>query len=153
MKPFRFLGRSIRDAFKSVVRNFSLSIAAVACTMITLVLVAVAVIITFNVKNISKNLEKELTIVVYLNKDTTDERVEYLEAAFLQIENVEEVTFKDADEWKLDMTEFSDTYKSALDYLEENPLLDAFIVKVKDVTDLKGTAEVIRTYENVESAD
>ena len=153
MKPFRFLGRSIRDAFKSVVRNFSLSIAAVACTMITLVLVAVAVIITFNVKNISKNLEKELTIVVYLNKDTTDERVEYLEAAFLQIENVEEVTFKDADEWKMDMTEFSDTYKSALDYLEENPLLDAFIVKVKDVTDLKGTAEVIRTYENVESAD
>lgn len=153
MKPFRFLGRSIRDALKSVLRNFSLSIAAIACTVITLILVSVSVIVTYNVKNISKSLEKELTIVVYLNRGTSDERIEYLEAAFLQIENVEEVVFKDADEWKLDMKEFSDTYKAALDYLEENPLLDAFIVKVKDVSDLKGTAEVIRTYDDVESAD
>ena len=153
MKPFRFLGRSIRDALKSVLRNFSLSIAAIACTMITLILVSVSVIVTYNVKNISRNLEKELTIVVYLHRGTPDERIEYLEAAFLQIENVEEVTFKDADEWKLDMKEFSETYKAALDYLEENPLLDAFVVKVKDVSDLKGTTEVIRTYEDVESAD
>ena len=153
MKPFRFLGRSVRDALKSVLRNFSLSIAAIACTMITLVLVAVSVIVTYNVKNISRNLEKELTIVVYLKRGTEDDRINNLESAFLQIDNVEEVTFKDADEWKLDMKEFSETYEAALDYLDENPLLDAFVVKVKDVSDLRGTTEIIRSYEEVESAD
>ncbi len=150
---FRFLKRGIRDAFKSVFRNFSLSLAAVACTTITLILVSVAIIITANVKNVSKNLESELTIVVYLQKGTPDEQIDVLKSNFLQISNVEDVTFKDADEWKLDMKEFSDTYKAALDYLDENPLLDAFIVKVKDVTDLHDTAKAIREYQYVESAD
>ena len=153
MKVFRFLRRGIRDAFKSVFRNFSLSLAAVACTTITLILVSVAIIITYNVKNVSKNLESELTIVVYLQRETPDEQIDILKSEFLQINNVEEVVFKDADEWKLDMKEFSDTYKAALDYLEENPLLDAFVVKVKDVTDLGETAKKIRTYEYIESAD
>ncbi len=153
MKVFRFLRRGIRDAIKSVFRNFSLSLAAIACTTITLILVSVAIIITYNVKNISKNLENELTIVVYLQKDTPEDQIEVLKDSFVQMSNVEEVVFKDADEWKLDMKEFSDTYKAALDYLEENPLLDAFIVRVKDVTDLGTTAKEIREHSYVESAD
>ena len=153
MKIFRFLKRGIRDSFKSVFRNFSLSIAAVACTTITLILVSVAIIITFNVKNITQKIEEELTIVVYLKKDTPDEQIETLNKAFVQMKNVEEVTFKDADEWKLDMKEFSETYSAALDYLEENPLLDSYVVKVKDVKDLKGTCEEIRKFEYVDSAN
>ena len=153
MKAFRFIKRGIRDAFKSVIRNFSLSIAAIACTIITLILVAVSIIVTYNVKNISTNLEKELTIVVYLKKNTPDNKIEELKGSFMNINNVESVEFKDADEWKLDMKEFSETYSAALDYLDENPLLDAFIVKVKDVSDLKETTNKIRTYENIESAD
>ena len=153
MKAFRFIKRGIRDAFKSVIRNFSLSIAAIACTIITLILVAVSIIVTYNVKNISTNLEKELTIVVYLKKNTPENKIEELKGSFMGINNVENVEFKDADEWKLDMKEFSETYSAALDYLDENPLLDAFIVKVKDVSDLKETTNKIRTYEYVESAD
>ncbi len=153
MKPFRFLRRSIRDSIKSVIRNLSLSVAAIACTIITLILVAVSLIVTYNVRNVSRSLEKELTIVVYLKRGTTDTRIDFLETAFIQMDNVEEVTFKDADEWKLDMKEFSDSYRAALDYLDENPLLDAFIVKVKDVKDLRKTTEAIREYEDVESAE
>ena len=40
MKLFRLLGRSIRDAFKSVFRNFSLSIASISCITITLLIVS-----------------------------------------------------------------------------------------------------------------
>ena len=150
---FRFLKRGIRDAFKSVIRNFSLSIAAIACTIITLILVSIAIMVTYNVKNVSRNLEKELTIVVYIKKGTSDKSIKKLENSFREISNVEDVEFKDADEWKLDMKEFSETYSAALDYLDENPLLDAFIVKVKDVSDLKETTNKIREYQYVESAD
>ena len=150
---FRFLKRGIRDSFKSVFRNFSLSLAAVACTTITLILVSVSMIITFNVKNITESIEEELTIVVYLKKGTTDEQIETLNKSFVQMKNVEEVTFKDADDWKLDMKEFSETYSAALDYLDENPLLDSFVVRVKDVNDLKETTEEIRKFEYVDSAN
>ena len=152
MKIFRFLKRGIRDSFKSVFRNFSLSMAAVACTIITLILVSVAIIITYNVKNITKKLEEELTIVVYLKKDTPDEQIQILQKSFVNMKKVDEVVYKDADEWKAEMKEYSEAYSAALDYLEENPLLDSFVIKVKNVEDLKETTEDIREFEYVDNA-
>lgn len=153
MKMFRYLKRGLRDSFKSVFRNFSLSVAAVACSTITLILVAVSVIVSYNVDSITKNLESELTIVVYLKKDVPDEQIENLKSSFVKMKNVEEVEFKDNEEWKLEMKEYSETYSTTLDYLEENPLLDSFIVKVKDVNYLKETTDAIREFEYVESAN
>ena len=40
MKSFRMTIRSFRDAFKSVVRNFSLSLASITCITITLIIIA-----------------------------------------------------------------------------------------------------------------
>ena len=74
VKAFRILVRSIRDSFKSVFRNFSLSIASILCTTITLVLVAIAIIVTVNVNHITKDLEEELTILLEtkrINKTAT----------------------------------------------------------------------------------
>ncbi len=153
MKMFRYLKRGLRDSFKSVFRNFSLSVAAVACSIITLILVAVSIIVSYNVDSITKTLESELTIVVYLKKDVPDEQIENLKSSFVKMKNVEEVEFKDNEEWKLEMKEYSETYSTTLDYLEENPLLDSFIVKVKDVNYLKETTDAIREFEYVESAN
>ena len=44
-------------------------------------------------------------------------------------------------------------FNTTLDYLEENPLLDSVIVTVKDVKDLKATAERLRNYDYVSSAE
>ena len=63
MKPFRMLGRCIRDAFKSVIRNFSLSLASISCITITLIIVAIAVIASFNVQNFTKEIEKDMTVL------------------------------------------------------------------------------------------
>ena len=49
MKAIRIFGRNIRDAFKSVFRNFSLSFASISCITITLLVVAIAVILSYNV--------------------------------------------------------------------------------------------------------
>ena len=72
MKAIRIFGRGIRDTLKSVFRNFSLSTAAIVCSSITLILVAVAMILSYNVENITKDLEHELTIVVYMKKGTNE---------------------------------------------------------------------------------
>ena len=153
MKAFRILVRSIRDSFKSVFRNFSLSIASILCTTITLVLVAIAIIVTVNVNHITKDLEEELTIVVYANEDTSDERLEEIEEEIKNISAVSEVVAKSKEEWRLEMQSYSDTLNTTLDYLEENPLLDSFIVTVKDVDDLRPVALEIRDMENIESAN
>ncbi len=75
MKIFRMLGRSIRDAFKSVVRNFSLSLASISCITITLIIVAIAIMASFNVQNFTKEIERDLTIVVFMDNDATEDDI------------------------------------------------------------------------------
>ena len=151
MRAFRIFFRSIRDAFKSVVRNFSLSFASIMCTTITLILVAVAVVAAANVNNATKLIEDELTIVTYLKKDVTEEQIDNIKSEISSYKNVEEVTFKTKDEWKLEMSEYDDSFKTVLDYLDENPLMDSFVLKVNDVKKLSETSEYIKAINGVDT--
>lgn len=153
VKAFRILKNSIRDSFKSVFRNFSLSIASVLCTTITLILVAIAIVVTVNVNYVTKSMEKELTIVVYANRDVTDEQINNIESSIKKIGVVDNVEFKSKEEWKLEMKQYSETLEVTLDNLDTNPLLDSFVVKVKDVKDLSPTTREIRKIDGVQSAD
>ena len=153
MKAFRIFIRSIRDSVKSIFRNFSLSIASILCTTITLILVAIAIVITINVNHITDDLEQKLTIVVYADADTSDERLDEIEKEIKNISTVSEVVSKTKEEWRLEMQSYSDTLNTTLDYLEENPLLDSYIVTVENVDDLRPTALEIREIKNVESAN
>lgn len=151
MRAFRIFFRSIRDALKSVVRNFSLSFASIMCTTITLILVAVAVVAAANVNNATKLIEDELTIVTYLKKDVTEEQIDNIKSEISSYKNVEEVTFKSKDEWKLEMSEYDDSFKTVLDYLDENPLMDSFVLKVNDVKKLSETSEYIKAINSVDT--
>lgn len=153
MRALRILNRSIRDSFKSVFRNLSLSMASIACTTITLILVAISLFLSYNVRQVTTTLEHELTIVVYLKKDVTIEQKTQIDNELKTMQNVESHKMKTKEEWKAEMKKESDMLEATLDYLEENPLLDSIIVTVKDVKDLKETAERIKKYDFVSSAE
>ena len=151
MRAVRIFIRSIRDAIKSVFRNFSLSFASIMCTTITLILVSVALICAVNIENATKSIEDELNIVVYLSKDVTEEEINNIRSDISSQDNVEEVTFKSKTEWKLEMSDYNDTFETVLNYLDENPLMDSFIVKVREVEHLSDTAEYIATISKVDT--
>ncbi len=151
MKPFRMLGRSIRDAVKSVIRNFSLSLASISCITITLIIVAVAIMASFNVKNFTEAIEKDMTIVVFVDNDATEDEVKEIEKDIQCINNVEKYTFQTKKEVKDKMQEESEVFKTVLENWseEESPLKDTFQVKVKDITSIKKTAERIEKIDKV----
>lgn len=153
MKIFRMLGRSIRDAFKSVIRNFSLSLASISCITITLIIVAIAIMASFNVQNFTKEIEKDLTIVIFLNNDTTEEDVETVEQRLRKIPNVDKksITFESKQEVKEDMQKESEVFDTVLDEWDdsESPLKDTFQVKVKNVENISATAKKIEKIDQV----
>ena len=151
MRACRIFFRSIRDAFKSVVRNFSLSFASIMCTTITLILVAVAIVAAANVQNATKLIEDELTIVTYLKKDVTEEQIENIKTELKSYKYIDEVEFKSKDEWKLEMSNYDDSFKTVLDYLDENPLKDSFVLKVNDVKKLSETSEYVKAVTGVDT--
>ena len=151
MKLFRMLGRSIRDAFKSVIRNFSLSLASISCITITLIIVAIAVIASFNVQNFTTEIEKDMTIVVFLDNKADEEDAKEVEKQIKKIENVSEYTFQTKQEVKEQMQQESDVFKAVLENFDEedSPLKDTFQVKVKEIEKIKDTAQKIEKIENV----
>lgn len=151
MKLFRMLGRSIRDAFKSVVRNFSLSLASISCITITLIIVSIAIIASLNVQNFTREIEKDMTIVVFLNNDATEEEAEETGKAIKELGNVNKITFQTKGEVKKQMQEESDVFNAVLENWDEkeSPLKDTYQIKVKDITKIKETADKIEKMKTV----
>lgn len=151
MKALRMLTRSIRDAFKSVVRNFSLSLASISCITITLIIVALAIIASFNVDNFTKEVEKDMTIVVFMDNESTDDDIKEAETRIKKLSNVEKYTYQSKVDVKEQMQSESDVFKAVLDEWDEDesPLKDTLQIKVKDVTKIKDTANKIKNMDHV----
>ncbi|CCY79106.1 cell division protein [Mycoplasma sp. CAG:877] len=151
MKLFRMLGRSIRDAFKSVIRNFSLSLASISCITITLIIVAIAIMASFNINNFTTEIEKDLTIVVFLDRDATEEDIKDVKTNIEKISNVEKITYISKAEVKKEMQQESEVLDKVLDgYSEgESPLKDTYQVKVKNIEQIKDTADRIKKINSV----
>ena len=151
MKLFRMLGRSVRDAIKSVVRNFSLSLASISCITITLIIVAIAIIASYNVQNFTKQIEKDMTIVVFLDNEATEEDVKEIEKELKSIKNIEKYSFQSKQEIKEQMQEESEVFNTVLNNWtdEESPLKDTFQVKVKEIEHIKSTANKIERVDKV----
>lgn len=150
MKGFRILGRNIRDAFKSVFRNFSLSLASISCITITLVIVAVAIILSYNVNNFTTEVEKDMTIVAFLDPKVGLEKIDEVEDDINRLDYIESYTFHDKMDIAKEMMESSDDYKVVLEKYEtreSNPLSDTFHVKV---TDINKTEEVAKEIEKID---
>lgn len=154
MKAFRILGRNIRDSFKSIWRNFSLSLASIACIVITLIVVAIAIILSFNVNNFTKAVEHDMTIVAFLDRDVSLDRIEEIKDEINVLNHVENFTFHDKMEIRDDMMEGSDDYKLVLEKYQDrdsNPLSDTFHIKVTDINSIEEVAKEVEKIANVKS--
>lgn len=155
MRPLRILFRSISSAFKSVFRNLSLSIASLTCIIITLMIVSIAIIFSSNVNYSTKEIEKDLEMVVFVKSETTEEKVEEIENNLQVLPNVEQISYVDKETAKEDMKKENDTYKKIIEGWEEgeNPLDSYFIVKVKNIEDMSETAATIKNLEGVDTVN
>ena len=151
MRIFRIIGRSIQNAGKSILRNFSLSMASITCSIITLILVSIGMLLSYNINNITKNIENELTIVIFMDKNITTDELNKTKEDLNNIDNVKHVNFKSKEEIKNNMANENDTFNKIISTWEEgeNPLQDSFIIEVKDIKDINETATTIKNMEKV----
>ncbi len=153
MKAFRILGRNIRDSFKSVFRNFSLSLASISCITITLIVVAVSFVLFLNVNNFTEIVEKDVTIVAFLDVDITEEEKNQVYDQILMLDNVEKenVTYRDKMDITDEMMKSSDVLKGVMEgwTREESPIQDTYQIKVTDINLIKKTADELKDIDHI----
>ena len=155
MKLFRMFGRSIRDAFKSVFRNFSLSLASISCISITLIIVAIALLASLNVDNFAKMIKEDVTIVVFVNREVKSDKINVIRAKLDQIDNISSIEYKSKEDVKNEMQLSSETLESVMKDWDDssNPLKDTFQVKVKEIEQIEDTATKIKKIEGIDSVN
>lgn len=156
MRTIRIFVRNIASAMKSITRNFSLSLASIICTTITLVIVSIAIIFSANVNNFTRELEESLTIIAYVDSDATEEDIASVKSKLLEIKNIksDSLIYKDKETIRQEQLKNSgenSTLYSIMNSISEdnNFLRPEFIVTVKDVEELENTANSIKTIDKV----
>jgi len=153
MRAVRVIIRNIRDAFKSVFRNFSLSFASITCSAITLLIVTIALVITTNINYLTKQYENELTIVTYLYHDANEEQIKEYDNLLKDNKHIIEYKYKSKEDWKKECQDDSDILNNALNSLSYNPLLDSYTIKVDELKNMKKVANEVAKSDYVESVD
>lgn len=155
MRGIRTCIRYVRDAVKSVIRNFSLSLASVSCITITLIVVAFSLILSYNVENFAETIRKDVTMVVFIAPDTADGDFARIESSIRAVGNIDKMTFKtkqeaaeEASKWGSDMEAIFGEISE-----EDNPLMASFEIKVKDLDKISQTADKIAKIDQVSRVD
>ena len=152
MKNIRILGRNIRDGFKNVFRNLSLSLASISCITVTLLLVSVAIIGSLNVENFTKLISDDFTIVAFIENSASEEKEEEILKEIKKLSNIDTITYANKKDIAKEMKESSETFNSIISSWgeDENPLSDTYSIKVKDLDKIEKTAEKIKKIDGIE---
>ncbi len=152
MKAFRIFGRNVRDGFKSVGRNLSLSIASISCITITLLIISIALIASSNVENMTKLIREDFTIVAFIKLDTKDEDIKKIKKEIESYDNIESVTYQTKKEVANEMKDTSSDLAGIIDSWSDdtNPLYNTFLIKVKDTDQITKTAKKIEGLDSIE---
>lgn len=153
MRGIRTFQRYFRDAAKSVIRNFSLSLASISCIAITLIVVSLSIIVSYNVENFMETIKKDVTMVIFLDGDTTEDQRKAVESGIKSTGNVEKLIYKSKEDYAKEFAKENETLKTIIEGWtnETNPLLDSFELKVKDIENIKDTATTIKKLKHVNS--
>lgn len=151
MKTLRIIGRNIRDAFKGVFRNFSLSFASISCITITLIVVTISIILSDNVDNFTNLVERDVTIVAFIDNEADDSKIEEIREEIGSLNNIEEYEFRSKEEITNEMRDSSDVFDSIMGNWtdDENPIQNTFQVKVTDINKIDNVAKKIEKIDGI----
>lgn len=142
---------AIRQAFYQILRNGAMSAASMFSITAMLLILGLFFILMVNVNLMTENAKKQFdTIQVYL-QDTADADIAAeMESQFSALSGVAKVTFIPKEEGMEKLKERWGDNGYLLEGLEQNPLPDAFEIKVKTLEDADNVVNELKTYQGIE---
>ena len=128
----------LAEAFRSLWRNYFMTIAAVVTVFLSMFLLGVVMVFVFNINAVLKDVEQKVEITIYLKDSATTDEIEAMRQEIVDQPEVKEVQFIDKDEALKRLKEDLKEHEELLQDLPSNPLPASFEVALKD-PELAGT--------------
>lgn len=129
---FRRFKRHIYEGFQGVIRHFGMAISSMSTVMITLLLVGVFVVLTYNLQIATKNIENSISLSALVSYNFDDENnLQRIESALRKIEGISEIKYSSKEDefnFYVNANQDEELRKFYENYRSENPFHDAFIL-------------------------
>ena len=122
----------LAEAFRSLWRNYFMTIAAVVTVFLSMFLLGVVMVFVFNINAVLKDVEQKVEITIYLKDSATADEIEAMRQELVDQPDVKEVQFIDKDEALKRLKEDLKEHEELLQDLPSNPLPASFEVALKD---------------------
>lgn len=148
----RTMGRHIKEAFKSLVRNGWMSLAAVSAVAVTLLLVGSFIALLMNVNKLASDVENDVSVRVYIDLAATEEQQVQLGEELEKLAEVETVVYSSRED---ELQQVVGTYGNEFDLFEgdDNPLHDVYVVNTNSPEQTSKVAETVEGMEFVSKAN
>lgn len=140
----------VKKGISSVWKNFLMSFASFSILMVSLLLVGCSVLLMMNVNTIMSNIEDTNEITIYLKENVTDNQVEHIRSVLEKNGDISDVQYYSKEQALEDFRNNMAEYSELLDYLDENPMPETFLVRVNDLSKIRRVVDTINEIEGVE---
>ena len=147
---FNSSGYLVTEGLKNIWINRMMSLASIIVLVSCLIITGAAILISVNVNSLIASIGEGNQIKVFLDYELSDIDSIKLGAEIKKVENVQECRYYPKEEG---IKEYKDRLGNLYESLqgEKNPLGNAYIVKLKDLSDYKDTIDQINKIKGVSS--
>ena len=154
LSSFRYL---VKQGFDNVWKNRVMAFASFCVLLVSLLLVGISVLFYININAVIGEIEQKNEVIIYLDDDVEQARIDEIDSQLRTLPNVNYVEFYSREQafedLKKKMTDAEELFESLDD---DNPLPDAFRIRVTDISHMQDTVtatEAIPNVYNVSSPD
>lgn len=142
------LGKGVENIWK----NKMMAFASFCVLLISLLLVGLSVLVSINISSMIGGVENKNEVIIYLKEDTTDMQISELYGELIRMDNIAEATFYSKEDAFEDMKDNMSNYEMVFDSLgDDNPLVDAYRIRVADINIIEDTLAELSILDHVES--
>ena len=145
---------SVKYLFKQGTRNIAynklMAFASFCVLLVSLLLVGFSRLFYVNINLLVADIEAKNEVIVFLDEDTSDERINSINKSLKAMENIDTVVFYSKEEafahLKASMADSEVLFDSMGD---DNPLVDSFKIRIKDINFTDETVSEIEKLDNI----
>lgn len=142
------------QGIENIWKNKMMAFATFCVLLISLLLVGISILFYFNMNSMILGLGNQNEIAVYVETDTSQERVDEIHEQIKNIENIDTVTYISKKEAYERMQKQISQGKEIFEYIDDYQFMpDGFSVTVVNNDQLRATVDAITRIENIQSAD
>lgn len=143
-------GYLIKQGVRNILNNNIASVATFCVLTVSLLIVGFTALFTLNINSFISGVEDKNEVVIFLTDDADDNYIEELGSKLRADSNISDVVFWSKEEAFDDLKSSMPDAEDIFGYIDENPLPDAYRIKIKDISQMSSTLYAINSYSHIE---